>query len=104
MTSRYTDPDFRRLAIDPPLDPAATMTRVRDVLNEAEAFVTRMPTDKVGVLFLKGGRVVQPDPDRLAEYETHAGQTRGHWPASMDITAAMFERYNKNPGSSEPRP
>ncbi len=89
--ARYTESDFLRLASDPPLDPAATMTRLREVLNDAEAFVTRMPTDKVGLLFLQGAKVVQPDPDRLHGYQTHAGQRRGQWPGSAEITAAMFE-------------
>jgi hypothetical protein len=50
------------------------MRRLREVLDEAEAFVTRIPTEKAGLLFLKGGHVVQPNPDRLQEYQTHAGQ------------------------------
>lgn len=95
--ARYTEADFRRVASDPPVDPAATMRRLRDVLEEAEAFVTRMPTDKVGLLFLKEGQVVQPDPDRLDSYQTHAGQRRGQWPSSAEITAAMLERYKKSP-------
>ncbi len=95
--ARYTDADFRRIASDPPLDPAATMTRLREVLSESEAFVTRMPTDKVGLLFLKDGHVVQPNPERLEDYQTHAGQKRGQWPSSAEITAAMFERYKKPP-------
>jgi len=37
---------------------------------------------------------VQPDPDRLDEYETHAGQRRGQWPSNPEIAAAMFERYD----------
>lgn len=94
---RYTEADFRRLRSDPPVDPAATMKRVRQVLEEAEAFVKRMPTEKLGLLFLRAGNVVQPDPDRLDAYQTHAGQRRGHWPSSPEITAAMFERYNKKP-------
>jgi len=61
------------------------------VLNEAEAFVLRMPTEKIGLLFLQGSKVVQPDPDRLQDYQTHAGQLRGHWPSNPEITAAMFE-------------
>jgi hypothetical protein len=56
--ARYTDADFRRLASDPNFGPAATMTRLREVLHEAETFVTRMPTDKLGLLFLKDGHVV----------------------------------------------
>jgi hypothetical protein len=95
--ARYTEADFRRIASDPPVDPAATMTRLREILNEAEAFVSRMPTDKAGLLFLRDGHVVHPDPERLEDYQSHAGQRRGHWPASPEITAAMFERYQKPP-------
>jgi len=54
-----------------------------------------MPTDKTGLLFLKDGRVVQPDSAKLTEYQTHAGQRHGHWPTSAEITAAMFERHAK---------
>ncbi|MFN0103262.1 MAG: hypothetical protein ACKV2U_14380 [Bryobacteraceae bacterium] len=90
--ARYTDADFRHLASDPPLNPATTMSRLRDVLRDAEAFVMRMPTEKAGLLFLKGGQVVQPDADRLEDYQTHAGERRGHWPGNAEITSAMFER------------
>ncbi len=96
-TARYTAEDFRRVASDPPVDPAATMTQLREVLAEAEVFVTQMPTDKVGLLFLKGGHVVQPDPGRLGDYATHAGQKRGQWPGSAEISSAMLERYKKPP-------
>ena len=102
--ARYTDADFRRIASDPPIDPVATMTRLREVLSQAEAFVARMPTDKAGLLFLKDGHVVEPDPDRLEEYQTHAGKRRGHWPSSLEITAAMLEQYNKKPNRNDPEP
>ena len=101
--ARYTDADFRRIASDPPVEPVATMTRLREILREAESFVTRMPTEKAGLLFLKDAHVVQPDPDRLVEYQTHAGKRRGHWPSSPEITAAMLEQYNKKPEGSEPK-
>ncbi|MEQ1617567.1 MAG: hypothetical protein ABL883_04385 [Terricaulis sp.] len=52
-----------------------------------------MPTAKVGRLFLKDGKVVQPDPDRLGDYVEHEGRRRGHWPSSPEIAAAMMERY-----------
>jgi hypothetical protein len=96
-TARYTDADFRRVASDPPIDPAATMTRLREILNEAEAFATRMPTDRAGLLFLKDGHVAQPDPARLQDYETHGGQRRGQWPTSAEISGAMVERYKNLP-------
>ena len=49
---RYTEADFKRLASDPPVDPVATMARLRQVLDEADAFVARMPSEKAGLLFL----------------------------------------------------
>jgi hypothetical protein len=97
--ARYTEADFRRVASDPPIDPGATMTRLREVLAEAEAFVICMPTDKAGLLFLKDGHLVQPDPGDLDQYQTHAGQKRGQWPTSSEIATSMFERYNKKPNS-----
>jgi hypothetical protein len=92
-TARYTEADFRRVASDPPIDPAATMIRLREILDEAEAFVVEMPSELAGLLFLKDGEVVQPDPANLQDYQTHAGQRRGHWPSSVEISAAMVERY-----------
>lgn len=93
--ARYTEADFRRVASDPPVDAVATMQRLRQALDEADAFVRRMPTDKIGLLFLKGGKVVQPDPDHLDAYVAHAGAKRGHWPSSPEISSAMLERYGK---------
>jgi hypothetical protein len=95
--ARYTEADFRRVASEPPVDPVVTMTRFRTALNEAEDFVLRMPTEKIGLLFLKDGKVVQPDPDHLDAYTTHAGQRRGHWPTSLEISAAMLEHYKNYP-------
>lgn len=95
--SHYPAAEWRALVTSEPLDPNAIMTRLRATLDEAEAFVTRMPTDKMGLLFLKDGHVVQPDPDRLVDYQIHAGQRRGQWPASAEITAAMLERYKEPP-------
>jgi hypothetical protein len=94
-TARYTAEDFRRIASDPPVDPAAIMRQLWEVLSEAEAFVKEMPTDKTGLLFLKGDHAVQPDPTRLEGYQTHPGQRRGQWPGSAEITSAMLERYKK---------
>lgn len=84
--------EWRALATSEPLDPKAVTTDLRAALDDAEAFVTRMPTEKLGLLFLKGDEVVQPDPERLQDYHTHAGQRRGQWPSSPEITVAMFER------------
>src|SRR5271157_3152462 len=95
--AHYPAAEWRALVTTEPLDPQVITTQLRAALDDAEAFVMRMPTDKFGLLFLQAGWPVQPDPGRLEAYQTHAGQRRGQWPASAEITAAMFERYTKPP-------
>ncbi len=90
--AHYPAAEWRALASREPIDPQTVLADLRAGLDAAEAFVAEMPTDKSGLLFLQGVDVVQPDPDRLDSYRTHAGQRRGQWPSSAEITAAMFER------------
>lgn len=101
--SHYPAAEWRAVSSAELIAPATITKKLRAALDEAEAFVSRMPTDKLGLLFLQAGKVVQPDPARLDSYQTHAGQLRGHWPTSADISSAMFERYNKRP-NGEPTP
>lgn len=90
--SHHPAAEWCALASSEPLDPQIVLADLRAALDAAEAFVTRMPTDRSGLLFLQGVAVVQPDPERLESYRTHSGQRRGQWPSSPEITAAMFER------------
>jgi hypothetical protein len=96
----YPATEWLKLISSEPIDPKDITARLRTVLDEAEAFVMQMPTEKAGLLFLKDGHVVQPDPARLGDYQTHAGQRRGQWPTSPEISTAMFERYNRKPRGS----
>lgn len=89
--------DWRALSTSEPLDPRDITLRLRAALDQAEVFVTQMPTGRMGLLFLENGHVVQPDPERLTDYQTHAGQRRGQWPSSTEIAAAMLEHYKKPP-------
>lgn len=74
-----------------PLDPRNITDNVRSALDAAEAFAARMPTSKMGALFLdRDGRVVEPEPSRLSDYVEHRGVRRGHWPSSPEIAQAMF--------------
>ena len=95
--ANYPAAEWRALVATEPLDPQLITMRLRVALDQAEAFVTRMPTDRLGLLFLQSGRVVQPDPGRLESYQTHPGQRRGQWPTNSEITTAMFERYSTKP-------
>ncbi len=91
--SNYPAAEWRALQATEPIDPLDIIGRLRKALDEAEAFVVRMPTEKMGLLFIQDGEVRQPDPAHLELYEAHAGQRRGHWPTNAEITAAMWERY-----------
>jgi hypothetical protein len=95
--SLYPMFEWRALTTSRQIAPAIVYSMLRTACDQAEAFVTRMPTDKVGLLFLKDGKVVQPDPDKLDEYQTHAGKRRGHWPSNSEIETAMLEHYNLRP-------
>ncbi len=97
--SNYPRADWNAIETTEPLDPIFVTQQLRAILEEAEAFVARMPTVKAGLLFLKDGKVVQPDPSRLDDYQTHAGQRRGHWPSSPEIANAMFDHYRSNPNA-----
>ena len=94
---RYSPAEWKAIVSSEPVVPEAIIHGLRTALDDAETFVARMPTDKVGLLFLKEGHVAQPDPDRLDDYQTHAGQRRGHWPGNAEISAAMVERYKGSP-------
>jgi hypothetical protein len=65
--------EWRALQSSEPLDPKDITARLRTALAAAESVVARMPTAKMGLLFLKDGEAVQPDPDRLEDYQTDAG-------------------------------
>jgi hypothetical protein len=95
--SNYPAIEWREIASSKPLDPRDITRRLRAALDEAEAFVGRMPTGKAGLLFLEEGRTVQPDPARLGDYQTHAGQRRGQWPTSSEISTAMLDYYKPPP-------
>jgi hypothetical protein len=69
--ANYPAAEWNALELKEPIDPKAILGRLRDALDDAEAFVARMPTESLGLLFLDGTDVVQPDPDRLEAYQTH---------------------------------
>lgn len=91
--ARYLQDDYADLVLTGPVDAGAVMRRLRAALESAETFVRAMPAGKEGLLFLKDGKVAQPDPTKLGDYTEHGGRRRGHWPTSPEIGSAMIERY-----------
>jgi hypothetical protein len=91
--ARYRQDDYAGLTLTEPVDAGSVARRLRAALENAEAFASAMPAGKEGLLFLKDGRVVQPEPTKLGDYTEHAGRRRGHWPSSSEIGSAMLDRY-----------
>ena len=91
--ARYLQADYDRVETVTPIDAAVTARALRAALDVADAFVRNMPAGQEGVLFLKEGQPVQPDPTQLARYVPHEGRQRGHWPSSPEIERSMLERY-----------
>ena len=101
--SRFTAEEFRVLATERPIDVPDLHRRIRSMLEDAAEFISRIPSDAVGVVFLERGQAVQPDLDALGKYQRRAGSPGGVWPSSPEIASAMLERYKKQNGN-EPNP
>ena len=97
--SRFTAEEFRVLATARPIDVPGLHRRIRGMLEDAGRFISLIPSDAVGVVFLERGKAVQPDPDALEKYQRHAGAPGGVWPSSPEISSAMLERYEKQNGN-----
>jgi len=103
--SRFTAEEFRVLATERPIDVPDLHRRIRSMIDEAERFISRIPSDAVGVVFLERGKAVQPDLDALETYQRHTGAPGGVWPSSPEISSAMLERYKKQNGNGNvPKP
>jgi hypothetical protein len=90
---RYLQADYDRVMSETPIDAAATARALREALDEADDFVRAMPAGKEGLLFLRDGKPVQPDPGTLDSHVEHGGQLQGHWPSSGEIGRAMMEKF-----------
>jgi hypothetical protein len=99
--ARYQQADYDRVLSEAPIDAAVTARVLRAAPDTADKFVRAMPAGKEGLLFLRDGRPVQPDPAVLAGYIEHGGQLRGHWPSSGEIGRVMMERYGGGDGESK---
>lgn len=95
--SRFTAEEFEALATEEPVDVPALHRRIRSMIEDAESFIAKLPSDAVGVVFMDGDRAVQPDVDALDKYQRNPGAPRGFWPSSPDIARAMLDRYNDKP-------
>jgi hypothetical protein len=80
------------LATEQPIDARGLHRRIRCMIENAESFIAKLPGDAVGVIFMDGGKPVQPDVAALDKYQRNPGAPGGLWRFSPDITCAMLER------------
>jgi hypothetical protein len=93
--SRFTIEEFQALATEQPIDVPGLHRRIRSIIEDAESFLARLPSDAVGVIFMDGERAVQPDVNALDKCQRNPGVPSGFWPTSPEISRAMLERYGK---------
>ena len=86
--SRFTAEEFAALATEEPVDVPALHRRIRSMIEAAESFIAKLPSDAVGVIFMDGDKPVQPDVNALDKYQRNPGAPRGLWPSSPDIARA----------------
>lgn len=51
-SSTFTADEFQVLAMEAPLDPRLVHKRIKAMLEDADAFIQRLPSDAVGCLFV----------------------------------------------------
>jgi hypothetical protein len=94
--SRFTAEEFLALATEEPIDVSGLHRRIRRMIEDAEGFIARLPSEAVGVVFLDRGKPVQPDVNALDRYQRNPGALGGVWPTSSSIGHAMLEHYKES--------
>lgn len=89
--SRFTAEEFQVLATEQPIDVRGLHRRIRNMIENAETFIAKLPSADVGVVFMDGEIPVEPDLGALDRYQRNPGAPSGLWPSSPDITRAMLE-------------
>ena len=102
--ARYLADDYADLNTIEPIDAAAVARHLREVLREADMFVRAMPIGKEGLLFLKDGEPVRPNPETLTSYTEHAGRRGGYWPSSPEIGGIMARHDGLKPKPNDGMP
>jgi hypothetical protein len=93
--SRFTAEEFRVLATERPIDVPDLHRRIRSMIEDAERFISQIPSDEVGFVFLDGAKPLQPAIGDFGKYQRRPGTRGGVWPSSPAISSAMLENYKK---------
>lgn len=85
--ARWRDKDFENLEFTTPVSAADISRRLKFALADAQDYVARVPSEACGFVYLDGDRIVQPDPDRLSDYERRPASVGGVWPVVPGMLA-----------------
>ncbi|HEV3156992.1 MAG TPA: hypothetical protein VGZ00_06550 [Candidatus Baltobacteraceae bacterium] len=88
--SRFSPDEYSDLGFEDRSDIYDLHHRISNMTEAAERFISEMPSEDVGVVFLAGGIPVQPDLKAPDYYERYAGTWGGVWPSSKEISSAML--------------
>ncbi len=92
--SRFTAEQFNVLATAQPTD--GLHRRIRRMIEDAESFIAKLPSDAVGVVFMDGDKACAAGRDRARQISAVSSvPPSGFWPSSPEIPRAMLERYGK---------
>ncbi len=75
--SRFTAQEFAALATERPIDASDLHRRIRGMIEGAESFIAKLPSEAVGVVFMDGETPVQPDLNALGKYRRRPGAPSG---------------------------
>lgn len=98
--STFSANEFESLAVHEPLIMRDLHKTIKSMLEDAERFISALPSDAVGFLFLDDHLPVQPDLSHIDTYQKLAGSLQAPWPSSDEIDRAMFDDYYNSGGNS----
>lgn len=90
--ARYRQEELVNLESDEPIDAGELSRAIKAALERAERFIEKLPSAYAGLLFLEGGKIVEPDFDRLDSYELRACTRAGLWPTDPVAISALLKR------------
>ncbi|MCC6917964.1 MAG: hypothetical protein IT548_02100 [Alphaproteobacteria bacterium] len=90
--ARYQQNELQPFADGQPIDAGQVSRDLKAALERAEAFVEKLPSAYVGLLFLEDGRIVEPDLKRLDTYELRGCTRAGLWPTDPVAISALLRR------------
>jgi hypothetical protein len=67
------------------------------MIEDAERFISEIPSDDVGVVFLDGDKPIQPDMGALAKYQRRLGRQAGRVAVICRHYQCMLDRYQEPP-------